>query len=83
MYKTEELEPLVSGQETIWIGDGRIMDPPPHLDDIVKIIPHSAVWAERICHQIIQQSHSKEVVSRTTYLSSTGRAPSLYLGKHV
>lgn len=47
MYETKELGPLVfPGHETIWICEGKIMDPPPRLDDLVNILPHSAVWAE-------------------------------------
>ncbi|KAI3287977.1 uncharacterized protein N7518_008837 [Penicillium psychrosexuale] len=57
MYETGELGPLVfPGQETIWICEGKIMDPPPRLDDLVHIIPHSAVWAEGFYQQLMQQT---------------------------
>lgn len=44
MYENKELGPLVfPGQKTVWICEGKIMDPKPRLDVLVHIIPHSAV----------------------------------------
>ncbi|KAF9252256.1 hypothetical protein DTO013E5_1311 [Penicillium roqueforti] len=51
-------------QQTIWICKGQIMDPPPRLNDLPPIMVHSAVWAEGIFHQLMQQSPPQVTTSK-------------------